>query len=95
MKSKGLHPSSEVLDLLPHLAVRTDGTAYCSMHAEGYEKLLDSMTTDLHCASCEREMRIPVVNKIPVTEKCLTCGTPFDLPDFDASVRALKRLRAS
>jgi elongation factor G len=88
---EGIVPQSEVLDLLPNLAVRTSGTAYCSMHPEGYEKLPESLTTVLYCTSCKRDMRIPLVNSIPITEKCLICGTPFDPPDLDASVSVLQR----
>lgn len=88
---EGIVPQSEVLDLLPNLAVRTSGAAYCSMHPEGYEKLPEGLTTDLYCTACERDMRIPLLNNIPITEKCLICGTPFDLPDLDASVPVPKR----
>jgi len=56
------------------------------MHPEGYEKLPEGLTTDLYCTACERDMRIPLLNNIPITEKCLICGTPFDSPDLDASV---------
>jgi elongation factor G len=91
----GIASQSELLDLLPHLAARTGGTAHCSMHPEGYEKLPESLTTNLYCTSCEREMRIPLLNKIPLTDKCLICGrafdSPDDTPDLDASVPVLKR----
>jgi elongation factor G len=92
---EGIVPQSEVLDLLPHLAVETRGTAYCSMHPEGYEKLPESLTAEFYCTSCERDMRIPLLNNIPITEKCLICGAVFhppdDLSDFNASVPVLKR----
>jgi elongation factor G len=87
----GIVPQSEVLDLLPNLAVRTSGAAYCSMHPEGCEKLPEGLATDLDCTACERDMRIPLLNNIPITEKCLICGTPYDSPDLDASVPLLKR----
>ena len=87
----GISPQSEMLDLLPQLAARTGGTAYCSMHPEGFEKLPESLTTDRYCSSCERDMRIPLLNNIPLTDKCLICGTAFNSPDFDASVPVLKR----
>jgi len=87
---EGIVPQSEVLDLLPHLAARTGGTAFCSMHPEGFEKLPESLTTDLYCASCERDMRIPLLNNIPLTDKCLICGATFDSPDLDASVPVRK-----
>jgi elongation factor G len=88
---EGIVPHSEVLDLLPNLALRTGGVAYCSMHPEGYEKLPESLTTDLYCSSCKRDMRIPLLDDIPLTDKCLICGTTFDSPDLDASVPVLKR----
>ena len=88
---EGTAPLSEVLDLLPNLALWTGGTAYCSMHPEGYEKLPESLTTVLYCASCLRDMRIPLLSNMPITEKCLICGTPFDSPDPDAWVPVLKR----
>ena len=88
---EGIVPQSEVLDLLPSLALRTGGTAYCSMHQEGYEKLPEGLTTDLYCSSCKRDMRIPLLNNVPLTDKCLICGTAFNSPDFDASVPVLKR----
>jgi elongation factor G len=91
----GIAPQSEVLDLLPQLAARTGGTAYCSMHLEGFEKLPESLTTNLFCSTCEREMRIPLLNKIPLTDRCLICGTAFDSPDdspeLDSSVPILRR----
>jgi elongation factor G len=87
----GIAPQSELLDLLPHLAARTGATAHCSMHPEGFEKLPESLTTDRYCSSCERDLRIPLLNNIPLTNKCLICGTSFNSPDFDASVPVLKR----
>jgi len=87
---EGTMPQSEALGLLPNLAERTDGTAYCSMHPEGYENLPESLTAVLHCITCLRDMRIPLVNSILITEKCLICDTPFDSPDLDASVAVLK-----
>jgi elongation factor G len=68
---EGTMPQSEVLDLLPQLAARTGSSAYCSMHPGGYEKLPESLTTVLYCTACLRDMRIPVVNNISITEKCL------------------------
>lgn len=88
---EGIVPQSEVLDLLPQLAARTGGTAYCSMHPEGFEKLPESLTTSRYCSSCKRDMRIPLLNNIPITDKCLICGTAFNSPDFDTSVPVLKR----
>ncbi len=92
---EGTAPQSEVLDLLPHLAARTGGSAYCSMHPEGFEKLPESLTRDLHCTSCKRDMRIPLLNKVPLSDRCLICGTAFvspdDSPDLDTSVPVLKR----
>jgi elongation factor G len=87
----GIAPQIELLDLLPHLALKTGGTAHCSMQPEGFEKLPESLITYRYCSSCERDMRIPLLNNIPLTDKCLICGTAFNSPDFDAAVPVLKR----
>ena len=47
------------------------------MHPEGYEKLPEGLTTDLYCAACERDMRIPLLNNIPITEKCFDLWHSF------------------
>ena len=88
---EGIGPQSEVLDLLSFLAERTGGTAYCSMHPEGYEALPESLSVDLYCSSCRRDMRIPLIEGTPLTDKCLICGTILSSPEWDAGVPVMKR----
>jgi elongation factor G len=84
-------PQSETLNLLPRLAEITMSTVYCSMHPDGYEPLPESLSADLYCSSCKRDMRIPLLEGVPLTSKCLICGTILRSPEWDAGVPVLKR----
>jgi elongation factor G len=87
-----LVPESEVLDYLPMLAALSGGSGILSMISPTLSEVLpDSLTVDRFCATCDCEMKMPLVRGAAFTDNCLVCGEAFRPPGFDSGVGVLSR----